>query len=76
MNFENFLGSNDLSDEDEYDLKRGGKNGNGFPKRRRPSYDELEDAPNNDQSRAGSFRNAQSPDLNKINDQLQNIAWD
>jgi hypothetical protein len=55
MNFQNFIGSNELSDEDEYDLKRGGKNGNGYPKRRRPSYEELEDAPNNDQSRRGSF---------------------
>jgi hypothetical protein len=33
MNFDNFVGSNDLSEEDEYDMKRGGKNGNAYPKK-------------------------------------------
>jgi hypothetical protein len=71
MNFDNMMGSNDLSDDDDYDKMRGGKNGNGAQKRRRPSFDEFDnDLPNNDQSKRNSFVKAQSPDLNKINDQL------
>ena len=56
MNFDNMVGANDLSDEDDYDKIRGGKNGNGTLKRRRPSFDEFDnDLPNNDQSRRNSF---------------------
>ena len=39
MNFANFDQAGGISEEDDYDLKRGGKNGDGNPKRRRPSWD-------------------------------------